>query len=386
MPKRVDDVRRFQVLSSRMFLNDEQVKNTPDSEFIVKYNDIVLEMSKMRKEDNKKIRRTFKIRDFTSKDELLKSMKDFDYDVRKQNEKFMNSKKGQQRIVDGKIEEISDMLEKAKPQPLIDEDVQKIISQENQVAQHFAAKIANRDEVRSRDISVTPTLTESARSPLLRDKITIADIFASPDFNKFAKTGSGSTFLLVGSSKSGKSVCALNLAMVWKKKFPKLIIVLVNDTWKASGGVFQPLIDEFPEDVKVVSSDKLDSTIKLVKQLQSESSGKYPFLFLIDDMVSSFYDSKLKWLINAGRNLNINTIMCLQTISMFHPSNRGSINYVIAGRLNNAEQRKKLYDMFLAGLLPWDKKDAMDNYQRETDNYQKIFIDCINDEVKKLIL
>lgn len=371
MPRVIDDVRRFQVLSSRMFFNDETVKSTPDSEFIQKYNNVVLEMSKMRKEDNKKIRRTFKIRDFANKDELLKSLRDFDYEVKKENEKFINSKKGQQRIIDGKIEEVNDMLQKAKPQPLIDEDIQKIISQEKQVAQHF-----------SNNISVAPTSEPNG----IRDKITVPEVFALPDFNKFAKSGSGSTFLLVGSSKSGKSVCALNLAMVWKKKFPKLIIILVNDTWKASGGVFSPLINEFPDDVKIVSSDKLDATIKLVKQLQSESSGKYPFLFLIDDMVSSFWDNKLKWLINAGRNLNINTIMCLQTISMFHPSNRGSINYVIAGRLNNAEQRKKLYDMFLAGLLPWDKKDAMDNYQRETDNYAKIFIDCINDKVSKLIL
>lgn len=371
MPKRIDDVRRYQVLSSRMFFNDEEVKNTPDAEFMLKYANVVLEMSKQRKEDNKKIRRTFKIRDFANKDDLMKAIRDFDYEVKKQNEKFMNSKKGQQRIIDGKIEEVSDMLQKAKPQPLIDEDIQKIISQEKQVAQHFSS-----------NISVAPASGANG----IRDTITIADIFASPDFNKFAKTGSGSTFLLVGSSKSGKSVCALNLAMIWKKKFPKLIIVLVNDTWKASGGVFKPLIDEFGEDVKVVNSDKLDATIKLVKQLQAESDSKYPILFLIDDMVSSFYDSKLKWLINAGRNLNISTIMCLQTISMFHPSNRGSINYVIAGRLNNQEQRKKLYDMFLAGLLPWSKAESMDNYQRETDNYQKIFIDCINDEVKKLIL
>jgi hypothetical protein len=365
----IKDPRRYQILSSRMFFLNPGVRETPDEIFIDTYKDIVLEMKKTRKSDGKQVRKTFKISSFDSKADLLKAIKDFDYQIKDENDKFMNSKEGQQRIIDEKIVGTQEALDASKPLPLVDQDIRKVIEQEKTVAQHFSTNISQ--EKLSKDNEI-------------RETITVPQIFASPDFLKFQKNNSGSTFLLCGSSKSGKSTLALQMAMVWKQKYPKTIIILVNDTWRSSGGIYRPLVDEYPDDVKVVNSDKITQTIQLVKKMQSESDGKHPVLFIIDDVIGSFWSGSIKQLINTLRNLNISTLMCLQQPTMFNPQNRGSINYVIGGRLNNQEQRKKFYDLFLAGLV-WNKNTAMENYSQATENYGKIFIDAINDDVKKLV-
>lgn len=360
---------KYKPISSHRFFNDEDVKKTPDDSFILKFQDIVLEKHKIRKQDGKSVGKTWRIKDFSSKEDLMRAIKDFDYEINKQNQDFMNSKAGQLRQAEEKIETIQDALQQAKPLPLVDDDVKKIMQQEKVIQQHFSTDISQ--ETPSKDTGI-------------RGIISIPEIFSSPDFLKFQKNNSGSTFLLCGSSKSGKSTLALQMAMIWKAKYPKTIIILVNDTWRSSGGIYQPLVQEYPDDVKVVSSDKIETTIKLVKKIQSESDAKHPILFLIDDVIGSFWNGQIKWLINVGRNLNVSTIMCLQQPTMFNPQNRGSINFVIGGRLNNAEQRKRFYELFLKGLI-WDNKNYLDNYAKETENYGKIFVDMLNDEVKKLV-
>ncbi len=363
------DSLKYEPITAHRFFKDEAVQKTPDEMFIQTFNDIVLVKHKFRKEDGKKISKTFRIKDYKSKEDLLRAIRDYDYDIKKQNETFIHSKAGQQQIADKKIEGIETALQQAKPLPLIGEDVKESIQQEKLITQHFSTNIAP---------------TETSKDIGIQETISIPQIFASPDFLKFQKNNSGSTFLLCGSSKSGKSTLALQMAMVWKQKYPKTIIILVNDTWRSSGGIYRPLVEEYPEDVKVVSSEKLDTTIKLVKKMQSESDGKHPVLFVIDDVVGSFWSHSIKQLINTLRNLNISTIMCLQQPSMFNPQNRGSINFVIGGRLNNAEQRKRFYELFLNGLI-WNRNTYLENYSKATENYGKIFIDMINDEVKKLV-
>ncbi len=360
---------KYEPITAHRFFKDEAVQKTPDEMFIQTFHDIVLVKHKFRKEDGKKVSKSFRIKDYNSKEDLLRAIRDYDYDIKKLNENFIHSKAGQQQIADKKIQGIEETLEKSKPLPLIDQDVKELIKQEKLIQQHFSKDTVPNSS--SKDIGI-------------HDTITVPQIFSSPDFLKFQKNNSGSTFLLSGSSKSGKSTLALQMAMLYKQKYPKAIIILVNDTWKSSGGIYRPLVEEYPDEIKVVSSDKLDTTIKLVKKMQSESDGKHPVLFVIDDVIGSFWSQGIKQLINTMRNLNVSTIMCLQQPSMFNPQNRGSINYVIGGRLNNAEQRKRFYELFLHGLI-WDKHTYLENYAKATENYGKVFIDMINDEVKKLV-
>jgi len=378
------DLRKYREVQSRTFFMHPEVKSCPDEVFIEKFKDVVLQMTKTKKEDGKKVRKLFKIREYQTKDELLKALKDFDHSIREKNKDYLNSERGQKQLLVQKVDNIKEAVEQGKTIHQEPESLQKIMKEEETLSKILTPELNLRDCIAdNQNPSRNPSRNISTEVDVL-PKLSLSQMFSLPDFIKYQNTKSGSTYLLCGSSKSSKSTTCLQMALIWKKKYPKTIIIMINDSWISSGGVYKPLLDEYNDDVKVVSSDKLNDAVKLISKIQTESDSKHPVLFILDDVVNSFWNQNVKKLFCTLRNKNISTIMAVQNMNMVHPSSRGSLNYIIGLRQNNTESRKKFYDNYLHGLM-WNKNNFSENYARETDNYGRIFIDMLNDKVYKLV-
>lgn len=260
---------------------------------------------------------------------------------------------------------------------LADEEADNII--DKNVNERLATGVTAAEE---KELSSTLiSLKEISRSTEVGDNITLAQIIASPDVVSNISKGSGSTFLLVGSSKSGKTTTMVQFATIWKKYFPNSICILLSATYKADGGAYSSIGSAYGEDFMV--TDHTNESITLAEKLQKSSSGKFPILFLLDDIVDQKNNKYILKLFTTLRNLNISTVMASQTCMLFNKSNRSNVNYLIAGKLNNSESIKDCYEKFLKGLYS-DNNSYQDQYKKDTMNYRKIFIDLLNDKIYKI--
>jgi len=227
--------------------------------------------------------------------------------------------------------------------------------------------------------------------------IDIKGVLSNPDIVKHMSAGSGSTFLLLGSSKSGKSTLMVKLGIMWKQLYPSTIIILISGTQKKDGGIYESLKKVVGNDIIV--TDKIKESIKLAGEIQKETSAAKPMLFLIDDIVTEKENKAIMELFLTYRNYNISTIMAMQTCKLFNKNNRGNVNYVLAGRLANSEIIEDCFKCFLSGIYSGTTKvqvkDERGNpqmlpqfvvdYKRDTTDYKKLFIDQINDKIYTLV-
>lgn len=217
--------------------------------------------------------------------------------------------------------------------------------------------------------------------PILSDKFentSWSTILASPDVVKNISVGSGSTFLFLGSSKSGKTTSMIQAALTFKRLYKKTIIILCSGTYKSDGGMWSSLKTELGDDF--IPVEDLSKSVDLAETIQKETNGVKPILFLIDDIVDQKNNKSALKLFTTLRNLNISTMMALQHCMMFNKNSRGSVNYIIAGRLNNSESINDCWDKFMRGLYS-DKKNYLNDYINDTLNYKKLVIDMLNDKI-----
>lgn len=219
--------------------------------------------------------------------------------------------------------------------------------------------------------------------------IDVKGILSNPDIVSNMSKGSGSTFLLVGSSKSGKSTLMVKMAIMWKRLYPSTIILLISHTYKNDSALHNSLKEVCGEDI--IITDKINESIKLAANIQRETNAAKPMLFLIDDVVTEKNNKSIMELFLTLRNSNISTIMAMQTCMLFNKNNRGNVNYVICGRLANNELIEDCFKKFLSGNYSGTQKVALPNgdkvpqyiidFHKDTQNYQKIMVDQLNDKI-----
>ena len=207
--------------------------------------------------------------------------------------------------------------------------------------------------------------------------ITLSQIMNNEDLIKNINAKSGSTALFVGSSKSGKTtflidyINALNetISMLYKKP----IIVVFSQTLSVDGGIYNRL----PKDTILIDHYE-DKIIKTIEKVQKKTNKKYPVILILDDIIDKKNNSTLSKMFNIYRNLNIYSIVLLQRLKMFDKSNRSNVNYVFLLRQNTNEGINDVIEVFLKGIM------TNDDYMNATKNYNKIYIDNLNNLVYRL--
>lgn len=184
----------------------------------------------------------------------------------------------------------------------------------------------------------------------------------------------GTTTLLLGSSKSGKSTQVIKiLNEIYTDK--KIITVMMADN-----GLNAQIYKGLSKDIFIM--DKFDpQLIKICNRLQKKSKNKYAFCFSLDDMIMNHNSPHLLKMILTMRNAKISTVICLQDMFSLSKKGRHNINNVIFRKQNNSNGIEEIMKNFLGGYPPFNKLNIMDQirlYQRATENYSFIYLDALN--------
>jgi hypothetical protein len=186
---------------------------------------------------------------------------------------------------------------------------------------------------------------------------------------------SGLSFLMIGSTRSGKST-ALNWLMEnhFFKSDEKFINVLFSNSYQA------PVYDEYRENKKCSGSSFYHpKAIKEAYQINRGTNNKYRFNFILDDIVDKKFDKELIKLLTIYRNSRISTIICSQALTISNSIARGNINNVMLFKLNSDEAIEKVIKAYLVSYYPTKLKmiDKIKKYKEDTLDHCFYYIDNI---------
>lgn len=186
---------------------------------------------------------------------------------------------------------------------------------------------------------------------------------------------SGLSFLMIGSTRSGKST-ALNWMMenYFLKKDEKFINVIFSNSYQA------PIYEDFRNNPRISGSNYYHSkAIKEAYQINRGTNNKYRFNFILDDVIDKKYDKELLKLLCIYRNSRISTIICSQALTISNSTARGNINNVMLFKLNSDEAIEKVIKAFLLSYYPSKMRmvDKIKKYREETDNHCFYYLDNI---------
>lgn len=175
----------------------------------------------------------------------------------------------------------------------------------------------------------------------------------------------GMTLAMIGSTRSGKTTL---LKHTLKKYFDDHIGVLMTPSLHA------PVYS----DVKGISKapDYLPTIIHEMYAINKKTENKYPFLVVLDDVVTAKFDKTLMKSFTIYRNSGITTIMCVQNPIILNSVTRGNINAVLLGYLNSDEACEKVIRMFCYTAIPGKNiEEKIHEYKRLTQGHHWLYLD-----------
>lgn len=228
-------------------------------------------------------------------------------------------------------------------------------------------------KIDNKEIKITKKTTSSNVDNI--NETNLMNIMNNEDIIKNIENKSGNTFLLVGASKSGKTTYLINLVNhlndLYKSIYKKPIIILFSETMANDHGIYNKLNG-------AILYDKYDeSIINTVIKIQKKTNKKYPIIIILDDVINK-QNPTISKLFTIYRNLNISSIICLQRLKMFSKNDRSNVNYIFGLKMNTSEAIEDMINIFFKGILNHD------DYITLTKDYNKIYLDNLNNKIYKL--
>jgi GTPase SAR1 family protein len=174
----------------------------------------------------------------------------------------------------------------------------------------------------------------------------------------------GMSVLMIGSTRSGKTTILKHLV---NKYFDKHLGVLM------SPNIHAPVYEGFkmPECVEY-----LPEVIQEMYKINKDTKNHYPFLVVLDDIVTKKFDKELLKLFTVHRNANLSAIQCIQSPILLNSAMRGNINVVLLGYMNSDESCEKCIRMFCYASVPGKNIEAkIHEYKRLTADHHWL---CVN--------
>jgi hypothetical protein len=180
------------------------------------------------------------------------------------------------------------------------------------------------------------------------------------------------SFCLLGSTRSGKTT-----AMNWilNKYFQKEINVLMSDSLHAE--IYKPLMKTM-----VSAPTYMPEIIKSCYKINKGTNCKYPFNFILDDLVGYRADKQMLKLLTIYRNSRMGCVITAQATSILNAAGRSNINFVLLFKLNSDEQIEIVCKKFLTSFFPphYRMIDRIIEYKKLTDNHHFIFLNNLTGE------
>jgi hypothetical protein len=234
------------------------------------------------------------------------------------------------------------------------------------------------------------TRTEIKRMEIDLPTITLNQILKG-DITSDAKKKSGSSILFLASSKGGKSTLMAEALRKLSNKLKtevdeKPITIVMSNTLGLDKGLYKTLSNE------TIFSEFSPEMIQEAAEIQKKTDRKYPVIVSLDDIIDQKNDMLIKKLFTTFRNLNIFSLMAIQSCSLFNKSNRGQVNHLFIGRLNNAEIATDAIEKFILGsynekqgtYIKGATNDLVEWLNKETRDHNFIYINMLTNKIYKL--
>lgn len=180
----------------------------------------------------------------------------------------------------------------------------------------------------------------------------------------------GCSFLLLGSTRSGKSTL---INYIFDKYFKKHISVLMSNSLQSEA--YKPL-----KKYCVTSDIYHPEVIREMYQINHALNNHYQFMTIIDDVSHVRHDKQYQRLLTIYRNSRISAIVSAQALTMFDRNCRSNINFVLLGRLNSDTAIEGVIKEYLISYFPKNinMAEKVTLYRQMTENHHWYLIDNIN--------
>jgi hypothetical protein len=184
----------------------------------------------------------------------------------------------------------------------------------------------------------------------------------------------GVTIAMIGSTRSGKTTL---LKHMLSKFFDKHIGILMSPSLHA------PVYEDISKSM-VKAPAYVPAVIDEAYKINKETKNHYPFLMVLDDIVTAKFDKTLMKSFTIYRNSGITTIMSVQNPIILNSVTRGNINIVMLGYLNSDEACDKAIRMFAYASIPGKNiEEKIHEYKRLTADHHWLLIDHLTGEMKR---
>ncbi|NBP02697.1 MAG: hypothetical protein EBU90_21770 [Proteobacteria bacterium] len=184
---------------------------------------------------------------------------------------------------------------------------------------------------------------------------------------------SGCSFLLLGSTRSGKSTLQ---NYIYYRYFSSHICCV--HTFSPQARIYTGI-----KKGTVFCEDYEPKLIEATYEINKKTKNHYKFAHFIDDVVGKRQDPTLIKLLTVMRNSRISALITGQELSIFNNIARSNINFVCLMFLNSDAAIKKAVESYLRTYFPSDMSitDCMKAYKEMTADHHFIFINNLTGEV-----
>ena len=190
----------------------------------------------------------------------------------------------------------------------------------------------------------------------------------------------GTSFMLLGSTKSGKSTM---LNYIIKKHFQKSLNVLMSQSLHA---------DIYNEHRKTMACSptyipEVIRTCYLInKNLKPQH--QYDFNIILDDVVGAKNDEQMTKLLCLYRNSRISCILSAQSPILLSSVGRNNINHILLGRFNSDDSVKYAVEKYLRTYFPVGMRviDCMRLYRKLTEDHTFFWVNTLEGTVCRVRL
>lgn len=183
------------------------------------------------------------------------------------------------------------------------------------------------------------------------------------------------SFGIIGSSKSGKTTF---LKYLLKEHFDDDIKVFMTQSPQAE-------IYKSVRKSSVFCPDYMPDMIKECYRINKETSNHYPFCVVVDDVVGAKGDKQMMRLLCLMRNHRTSAVVVGQDFSMLNATGRANVNNICLFYANTDNRIEDNIKLFLRSYFPrsLSMEEKIVLYRKLTENHCFLWIDCLNNTIKR---
>lgn len=181
------------------------------------------------------------------------------------------------------------------------------------------------------------------------------------------------SILTLGSTRSGKSYAIRYILNQYADKHVKVCMTQSSHAAAYKG--------DFGNNT-IIAKSFFPEILSNMYKINSKTDNKYPFLAIIDDVVTAKNDKEMLKLLTIYRNTRISCIIAGQASAIINATGRTNINYVCLFKLNSDEEIEKVVKKYLRSRFPagWHYRDMMAYYRNATEDHQFFLINNFTGE------